>query len=289
MMPSYPLYIPSKGRWQESRRLTSRALEQMNVPYYIVVEASEHDDYAAVIDAAKILVLDPAYQRDYNTCDDLGDSKPKGSGPARNFIWDHAVANGHAWHWIMDDNINGWCRLYQNKKVRVMDGTAFRAMEDFAERYENVAMAGPAYRYFVNNHNYPPFIQNTRIYSCNLIRSDVPFRWRGRYNEDTILSLDMLKAGWCTIQFCAFLQNKITTQKVRGGNTDTVYIDGTLPKSQQIAEMHPDVCRVVWKFNRWHHHCDYRPFKYNRLRKRADVEIPDGVNEYGMKLVKVAK
>lgn len=289
MNPSHPLYIPSKGR--ADTRLTSKALDRMGVPYHIVVEAAEYDQYAAVIDPAKVLVLDPAYQRDYDTCDDIGDAKPKGSGPARNFIWDHAQSAGHPWHWIMDDNIRRFYRWNRNVKIQLLDGVGFRAMEDFCLRYENIAMAGPAYERFapIGVKSPPPFRLNTRLYSCNLIRTDVPFRWRGRFNEDTILSLDMLKAGWCTVEFHAFLQDKTTTQVLSGGNTDTVYVDGTLAKSQMIADLHSDVCRVVWKFNRWHHHCDYRPFKYNRLKKRSDIEIPDGVNEYGMKLVKVPR
>ena len=56
-------------------------------------------------------------------------------------------------------------------------------MEDFVLRYKNIAMAGPQYTMFVTDRSantYPPFTVNTRIYSCNLIRNDVPFRWRGR-------------------------------------------------------------------------------------------------------------
>ena len=165
----------------------------MGVPYRIVVEEQQYADYAAVIDAAKILVLDPAYQRDYSTCDDVGDAKSKGSGPARNFIWDHAKASGAEWHWIMDDNIQSFYRLNRNTKIQMKDGTFFRIMEDFCLRYQTVALAGPHYEHFVlRREKCEPFELNTRIYSCNLIRNDVPFRWRGRYNEDTILSLDML-------------------------------------------------------------------------------------------------
>ena len=55
MNPKYPIYIVSKGRWKT--RLTSKALDRINVPYYIVVEAHERDEYASVIDPAKVLVL----------------------------------------------------------------------------------------------------------------------------------------------------------------------------------------------------------------------------------------
>lgn len=48
-----------------------------------------------------------------------------------------------------------------------------------------------------------------------------------------------------------------------------------------------DVAELAWRWNRWHHYVDYRPFQKNKLRRRPDVEIPEGINEYGMKLVKV--
>lgn len=284
MNPKYPLYIPSKGRWKS--RLTSKALERMKVPYYIVVEEQEYEQYASVIDKSKILILDKRYQEEYDTFDDLGDSKSKGPGPARNFIWDHAIQSGAVWHWVMDDNIRGFWRQDRNMQIRVKDGTIFRCMEDFCERYENVAMAGPNYKMFYpRRFKRPPFCLNTRIYSCNLIRNDVPFRWRGRYNEDTDLSLRMLKAGWCTVLFYAFLQEKVTTQLLKGGNTDAFYAkEGTLEKSLMQVRMHPDVTRLVWRYGRWHHHVDYRSFKNNRLIKKKGLKIPQGINNYGMKL-----
>jgi hypothetical protein len=292
--PRYPIYIPSKGRWQYERRLTVCALEALGIPYRIVVEEQEADDYRAAVDPAfgTILVLDPAYQREYDTCDSEGDAegRPKGSGPARNFIWDHAAAEGAGRHWVVDDNIHAFYRFQRNLKTPSRTGAIFRAMEDFVDRYENVAMAGPNYFMFVSRKEgrIQPFTPNTRIYSCNLIDTAAPYRWRGRYNEDTDLSLRMLKDGRCTILFNAFLQEKAVTQSIKGGNTDTIYINGTLDKSRLIARLHPDVARVVWKFNRWHHHVDYRPFRNNRLIRRDDVVIPDGPNEYGMRLTQVS-
>ncbi len=283
MAHSPPVYIVSKGR--ADSRLTSKALEKMGVQYRIVVEEQEHEQYAAVIDPSKVLILDPAYQREYNACCDIAEGESKGSGPARNFVWDHAEDTGAAWHWIMDDNIRGFHRLNKNKINMVFERSILTAMEDFSSRYVNVAMAGPKYSMFAKSkHKLPPFVLNTRLFSCNLIRNDVPFRWRGRYNEDTDLSLRMLKAGWCTIQFNAFLQNKTSTLKMRGGNTDEIYRDGTYKKSKMIVDLHPDVARLAWRFGRCHHHVDYRPFKKNKLRRRDDADVPQGVNNYGMVL-----
>ena len=134
MQPRHPLYIISKGRWDS--RLTARTLDAMSVPYFVVVEAQEATAYRAALDPAyaTVLVLDPAYQRAYDTCDDLGLSKSTGPGPARNFAWDHADALRASSHWVIDDNINGFYRLHRNARARVLDGSFFRAMEDFCAR-----------------------------------------------------------------------------------------------------------------------------------------------------------
>jgi hypothetical protein len=259
----------------------------MGVPFSVVIEEQEYNDYAAVIDKSKLLVLDKRYQDEYDTFDNLGNTKSKGPGAARNFAWDHSIANGHKWHWVMDDNIQCFARLNNNLKIECLAGSIFYAMEHFCLRYSNVAMAGPNYWMFApRKTKVPPFVLNTRIYSCNLIRNDTPYRWRGRYNEDTDLSLRMLKDGWCTVQFNAFLQYKVRTQLIKGGNTAEFYAkEGTLPKSRMIVDMHPDVSRVVYRFKRWHHFVDYSKFKRNRLiRLEGNKELQYGTNNFGMEL-----
>jgi hypothetical protein len=289
MNPQFPVYIASKGR--ADSRITVRTLEALGVPYRVIIEQPEWEAYAAVIDPANLLVLDPAFQRDYDPCDELGDSKSKGPGPARNFAWAHAISQGAAWHWVMDDNISNFDRLHQNLNVHCADGTVLRCMEDFVLRYKNVAMAGPAYDFFVpRKRKFPPFILNTRIFSCILIRNDIPFRWRARYNEDTDLSLRVLKAGWCTIEFNVFQQHKATTQTVKGGNLDEFYsTEGTLPKSRMLARLHPDVARLMMRYGRWHHYVDYKSFqRNNKLLRKEGVPIETEANNYGMQLVQLA-
>ena len=269
--PRHPVYVISKGRWKS--RLTSKALEKIGVPYRIVVEPQECDQYAAVIDPAKILVL---------PFSNLG----QGSIPARNWVWDHAVREGARWHWILDDNIRYFCRYNYNLKVPVGDGTVFRVIEDFAERYENVAQAGFNYRCFVNGlSKHPPMILNTRIYSCILIRNDIPYRWRGRYNEDTDLSLRILKDGWCMVLFNAFLARKEPTMTMKGGNTDELYQgNGRLLMAQSLQEQHPDVVKITQKWGRPQHHVNYKVFRDNKLVLRPGVVVPSGTDNRGMRL-----
>jgi hypothetical protein len=269
--PRFPIYVVSKNRAETAT--TPKVLDALGVPFRLVVEADQADDYAAALPpAGELLVLDPSYLRDYDTFDDLGDAKPKGPGAARNFAWEHSLADGAPWHWVLDDNIALFARLHRNERVPVGDGTIFHAIETFCLRYENVGMAGPHYWMFAPSRaKRPPFTTGTRIYSCNLIRNDVELRWRGRYNEDTDLSLRMLKTGWLTVLFNAFLQYKLPTQTLDGGCTTDFYaVEGTLPKSQMQVAMHPDVSKLVWRFGRWHHSVDYSRFRKLRLVRRAD-------------------
>lgn len=271
MQPLYPIYILSKGRWES--RLTSKALDAINVLYSIVIEPQEYDQYAAVIDPAKILVL---------PFSNLG----QGSIPARNWIWEHALTTGAARHWILDDNISYFARYNNNLKVPVGSGTIFRVAEMFTDRYANVAQSGFNYLMFVKRKDpVPPFTLNTRVYSCILLRNDLPYRWRGRYNEDTDLSIRILKDGYCTILFSAFLAKKMTTMSMTGGNTDQLYQgDGRLRMAESLQEQHPDIVTVTRKWERWQHQVDYRDFKKNKLCLREDYKRVDGVNNYGMVL-----
>lgn len=287
----YPIYIVSKGRWDS--RYTAKALDKMKTPYYMVVEEQEYDNYCKVTPdwQNRVLILDKKYQDEYETCDDLGNTKSKGPGAARNFAWDHSIKMGFARHWVMDDNIDDFYRLNHNLRIRVRTPAIFRAAEDFVDRYENVYVAGLNYRMFLpSDQAARPFILNTRIYSCLLIQNDIPYRWRGRYNEDTDLSLRVLKDGHCTVQFNAFLQDKIRTQILGGGNTAEFYAhEGTMPKSKMLVDMHPDVARITWRFQRWHHYVDYSPYRKNKLKLKEGIQLPTEPNEYGMKLSKITK
>jgi len=292
--PQYPVYIISKGRHETM--LTSKSLARMKVPHYIAIEPQDEDNYEKALDNFKI--------REYVTLliapfSNHGD----GPGRARNWCWDHSMTIGADSHWVLDDNIADFYRLNQNKRIRVESGAIFRAAEDFVDRFENVPVSGFQYRFFIApNQKYPPYVKNTRIYSCLLIRNDCKHRWRGRYNEDTDLCLRVLKDGDCTIQFNIFMQGKAATQTVKGGNTEEFYHkegtlekekwrdgqlnpEGTINKSQMLVDMHPDVASIVWRYGRWHHYVDYSSFKETELIYKKNIVIPEGINNYGMKLV----
>jgi hypothetical protein len=276
--PKYPIYIISKGRWE--KRYTSRYLEWAGIPYKIVVEPQEFEKYAEVIDKSKILVLPKAY---------LG--KNQGGIPARNFVLHHSKSTGAKRHWILDDNIKSYKRMIDGNRVVVKSGVVFRIVEDYVDRYSNIMLAGHNYSMFgvSTNLHLRPITRNTRVYSSILINNDIPFEWRGRYNEDTDLSLRVLKAGYPTILFNAILADKLMTLTQKGGNTDSVYAEenALYKKAKSLADQHPDVAEVKERFGRVHHIVNYKPFAGLKPEFKPGVraKLTDAPNNYGMKLV----
>lgn len=281
--PRFPLYVVSYGRAENNNCLTARHHEEAGNDYYLVVEAEEADAYRAAYPEAEVLVVPTEYHERYETYDDLGGEKARGPGPARNFAWDHSREQGYDWHWVMDDNIDSFMVYTENNTPVAYGGAIFRAMEDFVLQYRNISMAGPRYESFnMKKQKNPPITVNTRVYSCNLIRNDTGYRWAGRYNEDTDLSLRMLKDGWCTVLFNLFLQNKVATQVVEGGNTENFYEhEGTYPKSKMLKRQHPEVTTLTKRWDRWHHRVNYNGFTNGLVRK----EDPPEVGSYDFRMV----
>jgi hypothetical protein len=272
MQPKYPIYIISKGRWE--RRLTSKYLDWINVPYKIVVEPQEYANYAQQIDPSKILILPEEY------C-----NLNQGSIPARNFCLHLSRANGDVRHWILDDNIKSYKRFNNSQKIIMKTGAVFRILEDYVDKYNNIMMAGHNYTMFAitTATHIKAITKNTRIYSSILLHNSIPFEWRGKYNEDTDLSLRILKSGYATALFNNILADKMTTMLEKGGNTDSIYKEnGILMKTDSLIEQHPDVTKKVHKFGRVHHLVNYKTFKKNSF---GDLNLHVIKNDYKLDLV----
>ena len=275
VLPRYPVYIPSKGRYENA--LTARALAADGVPFRLVVEPQERAAYAARFGEDRVLALP---------------FRDKGSViPARNFIKDHSVAAGHARHWQLDDNMRGFYRRWKGQRIHCRAGVALAAVEDFADRYENVAIAGMNYDFFApEGRKMAPFYRNVHVYSCTLFLNSLPHRWRGRYNEDTDICLQVLAAGWCTVLVNAFLVKKNCTMVMRGGNTSALYQgDGRLRMARALERVWPGVVTVKRRFRRPQHvvHDQWRKFDTPLKRKPGAVPEGAGPDEYGMDLVQV--
>jgi hypothetical protein len=271
----YPIFIPSKGRYDKN--ITARSFDAIGADYKVFVEPQEYDLYASKISKDKLMVLPHSN---------------KGLTVTRNYIWDYAESIGYERFWTFDDNIYHLYRFNNNKKLRVLDTTIMAIIENFVERYINIPIAGMNYHGLCSQTSFaPPYNLNTRIYSNMLIKTDLKdlngnkVRNNLYYNDDTDLCLRVLKDGYCTMLFNAFLIDKEVTMRHKGGMTEDYLSDeckGRLTFAEELQKAHPDVTTITQKFGRWHHHVNYKPFKKNKLILKDGLVIKDQVNNYGM-------
>lgn len=280
MKNKYPIFIPTKGRYETP--ITINMFKRHKVDFKIVIEQQEYEKYLNVVNKEQILVVP---------------HQNKGLTVTRNWIWDYAEMSGYEKFWTFDDNIYNVYRWNRNRRLQVKDGTYLKVIEDFSDRYENLYITGMNNIAFCKDRDeIPPYYPNTRIYSNMLLKTNVilsngeKLRNKLFYNDDTDLCLRVLKDGLPTIQINAFLIDKATTMTINGGMTDYYLSEeckGRLTFAEELQSAHPDVTNVTWKFNRWHHQVNYKPFKKNKLIKKQGIVIPDRVNEYGMRLVEL--
>lgn len=272
MQPKYPIYVISKGR--ADCCLTAKFLLKDKVPFRLVIEPQEKSEYAKHFDESLLEIL---------PFSNLG----LGSIPARNWCWEHSISVGAERHWILDDNIRGVFRRYKARRYYCESGVAFRVLEDFVDRYDNVAIAGLNYSMFCpDGQKLKPFFLNAHVYSCILIRNSNNFRWRGRYNEDTDLCLQALASGDCTILFNVFTCLKLRTLTMKGGNMESLYQgDGRLRMARSLERIWPYVVSVDRRYGRPQHVIRGHWTKFdNALRLKPGVVISTEPNEYGLRL-----
>lgn len=271
-LPRYPVYVISKGR--AARCLTARFLLREGTPFRLVVEPQEAEAYAAHFPEQLLLL----------PFSNLG----LGSIPARNWVWEHARAAGAERHWILDDNINEIRRQYRGRRIPCDSGPALAAVEDFVDRYENVPVAGLQYQMF-GFPGIPPFSTNVHVYSCLLIENAAPMRWRGRYNEDTDLCLQVLAAGLCTVLVNVFQVFKVPSMQMSGGNTDELYAgDGRLKMARALEQAWPGVVQVKRRYGRPQHVVSWGRFDTPlKLKPGIDLSALPKVDERGLAMSQI--
>lgn len=239
--PRYPVYVISKGR--ADCCLTAHALRAEDIAFKIVVEPHEAEDYGLVFGHTRLLVLPQ-------------DNPDKGTMVPRNFVLDHARESGALRHWTLDDNISAMYRRVAARREKCEWGFALATMEDFVDRYENVAIASPRNSKFVFDKGYhPPFLVNHNVYCCMLVSSDLPFRYRGEHGgTDVDFTLQVLTSGLglCTIAFNAFLSYKDKPVQMKGGNKSIYKGDGLLKRARFLERQWPGLFRQKRRFGRPH-------------------------------------
>jgi hypothetical protein len=258
----------------------------------VVVHENEYSDYKKNLSSlANIIVFDENYKKNYplEPWEAPWNVKNVGPGAERNFVWDLAKAEKSVWHWVLDDNINGFEYVDTHDGYNNTDGfnvithfrkgdfkNTFQVVENNSIIWQNIGMSCmQSIRVPIHvGKTKRPYILNTRCFSACFIRNNAPFRWRCRYNEDLILSLDMILNGWNTICFQTIIAKKMATQMMHGGNTEDMYGDGrekgtyfssTRDKTECACRVYPKYVRPVERYGRIHHYVNFRQFANRKL------------------------
>jgi hypothetical protein len=246
----FPIYIISKGRFRTT--LTADNFEIAGLDYFIAVEPQEYEQYCQKLGEKRVLKL---------PFSNLG----VGSFPARNFCWEHAKANGYKYHWLFDDNILNFDKWVDGKRIKWVNiNTALLYVERFVKK-ENIDIGGFEETNFSVKPPKKPFKINCHVYSAMLIKNDLPYRWRLKYNEDVDLCLQVLHNGGTTASCVYYLADKVSTSdKMKGGNQDELYKGNDpkkkLLKAKMLEKVWPQYAKTVIRFNRIHHFVDWRVF-----------------------------
>jgi hypothetical protein len=247
----YPVYIISKGR--AYKPLTAKNFEAAGIDYLIAVEPQEQEEYEKVLGKHRILVL---------PFSNLG----LGSYPARNYCWEHAKKRGHKYHWLFDDNIQKFKKWIDGKRTNTDDIISALRFVEHNTKQHNIDISGFEEPNFVVKVPKKPFKQNCHVYSAMLIKNDLPYRWRLKYNEDIDLCLQVLHNRGTTTSCVYYMADKVSTaNKMKGGNQDELYKGNTpkknLLKAKMIEAQWPQYSKTVIRFGRHHHLIDWKVFK----------------------------
>ena len=232
--------------------MTADNFEIAGLDYFIAVEPQEYEQYCQKLGEKRVLKL---------PFSNLG----VGSFPARNFCWEHAKANGYKYHWLFDDNILNFDKWVDGKRTKWVNiNTALLYVERFVKK-ENIDIGGFEETNFSVKPPKKPFKINCHVYSAMLIKNDLPYRWRLKYNEDVDLCLQVLHNGGTTASCVYYLADKVSTSdKMKGGNQDELYKGNDpkkkLLKAKMLERVWPQYAKTVIRFNRIHHLVDWKVF-----------------------------
>jgi hypothetical protein len=224
MENKYPIYIISKGRAYNP--LTANNFEKAGIDYLIAVEPQEEHEYIKALGKHRVLVL---------PFSNLG----LGSYPSRNYCWEHAKQNGHYAHWLFDDNILGWWKWINGKRKKIENIKDALIFVENNFNINKIDISGFEEPNFVVKPPKRPFKLNCHVYSAMLIKNNLSYRWRLKYNEDVDLCLQVLHDGGRTSSCCYYLANKVSTgSKMKGGNQTELYKGNSSPmaRSHRVHE-----------------------------------------------------
>ena len=151
----------------------------------------------------------------------------------------------------MDDNIKNFRKRENNKNIIINAQNALIEIEQYIQYFNNIGGAGLCHTVFAFSKKNKIDV-NKQIYSCMLLRNNLDLFFNDRIVEDTDFSLQILYKKYCTLLFNHILIEKITTGKMKGGNTDTENTEEkSLIRCENLIKKYPNYFNMKKENNRW--------------------------------------
>lgn len=231
----WPVYIPSKGRAETIT--TARVLREGGVQAVIVAEPQEQAAYRLNNPLNNLLVL------------------PQNNGgivTVRNHILEHAKAAGHAWFWMMDDDIKGFYLVEQGKThKRVAHAVLAFAQGIIEEQGEEAAQAALEYQQYAWAAK-TPYKTNSYCDVCVAVApgrvGHVRYRRELALKEDRDFTLQLLNSGKRVVRVthAAFTCPKNGSNK-GGLHAEYAQAGREAAASLRMQAAWPGVCEAVTK------------------------------------------
>lgn len=252
----YPICILSYGRYTDTTGYTHLTLCRSKIKHNIFVEPCEYDYYDKWINKEFATLI--KVSRNFH-------EEKMGSCLVRNYILDWGYEKGYDRVWMLDDNIKRYSRYYNGFKDHIEGNHIFTSIENYISTYDNVGCV---------SHNFHPFIvegqpitclvKNGKCFSSLLILTRHDLRFRGKYNEDHIYSMECIEKGLCNLCFNHILYDKATSGLTKGGNAQGLYKCKTSTNGSGYKD----------KYNYMVHFCNLMKLE-NKLTLKKDKTIDD--------------
>lgn len=251
-----PVYIVSRHRSQVAT--TPKLLTEANIPYRIVVEPHDYDDYAKAYPTENLLQLPLDNQ---------------GLAYARNFPIDHARENGWLYCWQFDDDIRSFEYRKNKKRHKTNPRPLMSITEQITFRHSNVGASSISNAGYLFGHDdKPPIVFNSMVYQAQLLRTDTGIRFRHGTQDDADFSLQTMTEGWVTFVSKRYGQTSASTGTIKGGLTETIYQDdGRLKTFQQLLRDWPGSYKIGYRN-------DGRPHLVGRNYYSRFHQLPRAIN-----------
>jgi hypothetical protein len=196
-----PIYVPSKGR---PRARAVELLSEEQLPLTLFVESDEAEEYGRTFPGVRI------------------HERPRGLSLAdvRQYMLEHARAQGLERYWQVDDNIRGFGIVVRRKVVKAPAAHVLSAIE-FGAAVHGAALAAAQYQQF-GWCSPRPWSANRYAYCCVLTSTSTGIDYRRQFSgkEDIDFCLQHIAAGHATLLANWFVMMKPKPGSTRGGQYD---------------------------------------------------------------------